>query len=145
MQNASPLLIGWTSTALIGAVAWYAFLYVVACDELRRRRTAINGMVKLDIVKGIACGLFLGTKAAGYAVAGLIAMSNPPNPNPSGPSLASELILVILIANNVLLTLLALYFHVNRRQSNLEIVRGERRDRRVGDPPSHERRPEVRG
>ena len=53
--------------------------------------------------------------------------------------------LVILIANNVLLTLLALYFHVNRRQSNLEIVRGERRDRRVGDPPSHERRPEVRG
>lgn len=114
-------------------------------DEFRRRRTTVNGMVKLDIVKGIACGLLLGTKAAGYAVAGLLAMATPPAPSASGPSMNSAVILVILIANNVLLTLLALYFHVNRAAANREVVRGARRDRRSTDPPSHERRPEARG
>lgn len=140
LVNATPLELGWTATAAIGAVAWFAFLYLVVCDERRRRRTRVNGMVKLDIVKGIACGLILGTKAAGYTVAGLLAMSTPPAPGAAPASAGSMLILVILIGNNVLLTLLALYFHANRRAANLEVekgeqemARGERRDRRHTD------------
>lgn len=132
-QNTSPLELGWTLTATVGSLAWYLFLALVLRDEVRRRRTGVNGMVKLDITKGIVAGAILGTKSAGYAVAGLLAMQIPPNPSPDG---AVSLLPLIFIVNNVALTLLAVYFLVNREQTNREMDRGVTLMRRASDRPA---------
>lgn len=129
-ENASPLELGWTLSAALGALIWYLFLFLVLRDEMRRRRTGVNGMVKLDITKGIVTGIVLGTKAAAYAIAGLLAMGAPAN-EAAGDSIS--ILAIIFILNNVFLTLLAVYYLVNREQVNREMSAGEAKHRRATD------------
>jgi hypothetical protein len=146
--TASPLELAWTIPSVVGALIAARLLFLSARDEIRRKRSGVNGILRLDIQKSIVTAVVLTVTLICLAVIGVNALVTPPNPLMlRDPTTAATAVAnaVLLILVNVSLTTLACYRLLQRGAVLRELEESRRRDRRATDPPSHERRPEVRG
>lgn len=144
LENASPLEVGWTISALFGLLPASILLVLSVMDEIRRRRRKVNGPVRIDVHKNIAVAIVLFFITGCYTLAGLVAMQSPPNPLAStDPQAAISPIVIplLIVASNVVATLGSGFCLLQREALEREVRYAMLRNRRSGDRVVDTRRP----
>jgi hypothetical protein len=139
-HNASWLELGWSATSLLGLILALALLAFNLRDEGRRRRSGVNGHVRLEVQGDIVLALGLFTVECVFLLAGVVQMGLPARPEAAWDPPTARAVLAILsafiLANLVVGSLIADRL-MRRRARNKEVAaRTVPGGRRYDDPPA---------